>query len=124
MVPASKKKTRTHHEDVAGCEEDATRKSPLDQAMPAMEGPRLDSAGDVLGHGLSSAELSSRPSVCLVQARGAAQPLGSDEKKKRRGASREEEEESVAMRKKKRTGAYLFLGGNQFPPIQRVMALY
>jgi hypothetical protein len=72
-VPASKKKkTRTHHEDVAGCEEDATRKSSLDRVVPAMEGPRLGSADDVLGHGLGSAEVSSQLSVYLVQARGAA----------------------------------------------------
>jgi hypothetical protein len=71
-VPASKKKMRTHHEDVAGCEEDVTRKLSLDRAVPAMEGPRLGSADNVLGHGLGSAEVSSWLSVCLVQARGAA----------------------------------------------------
>jgi hypothetical protein len=106
VLASKKKKTRTHHEDVAGCEEDATQKSPLDRAVPAMEGPRLGSAGDMLRHGLGSAEVSSRPSVRLVQARGAAQPLGSDERKKRRGAGPEEEEESVIMRKKKRTGTF------------------
>jgi hypothetical protein len=59
--------------------------------------------------------MSSRPSAHLVQARGAAQPPGSDERKKGRGTGREEEEESASMRKKKRMDAFLFSGGHQFP---------
>jgi hypothetical protein len=84
-----------------------------------MEGPRLGSVVHVLGHGLGSAEVSSRLSTRLVQARGAAQPPGSDERKKWRGADREEEEESTGVRKKRRTSAFLFSSENQFPPIQR-----
>ena len=99
-------------------------KSPLDQVVPAMEGLGLGSTNDMVRCGLNGAEVSSRPSAHLVQAHGAAQPLGLDERKKRRGTGREEEEESASVRKKKRTCAFLFLGGYQFPPIQRVMALY
>ena len=102
------------------CEEDATRKSPLDRVVPAMEGLRLDSVDDMVRCGLDGAEVSLRPSARLVQARGAAQPPGLDE----RGAGREEEEESASARKKKRTDAFLFSGEHQFPPIQRVTALY
>ena len=82
-----------------------------------MEGLGLGSTNDMVRCGLNGAEVSSRPSAHLVQAHGAAQPLGLDERKKQRGVGHEEEEESASARKKKRTDAFLFSGGHQFPPI-------